>query len=475
MKAKDISLINIASKTTYDGMVVNTLSTVGVYSLAACLEAAGLTLDFREYFLDFEKGPARELKDADKFFSKTADIVAIGCHAIHLPFVVKAVQRLKKAFPHKTVVLGGIGPSIVARPLMEKFPEIDLIVIGEAEVSFPLAARALLDGGRGLEKIGGLMIRREGRVTDTGPMPHVADLDSLPLPAYKYLDVKRYPQPMAMSARGCPFGCPFCSISAYWKGKIRFRSAAKMLEELKVLEGMGVKSVFFADPCFMFEKKRLLEFIHAVKGNLKMDFKCYGRLDLLKDEMCRLLASANFKTVFYGLETGSDAVLKEIKGGFSVKQGLEQVKATRPHFERVEVSLMWGFPFETLDDLKRTLEVHDYLKNTLNCVPQLTWFQPFANTRYFAEYKDTLMKPEELSAIYDRRKGRRQVLSTLKDKDAGLYNYTISLRSVIGHAHVYSMASDIIDANPLLFSDFYRYRTPDLEKKIELVNSIVPS
>ena len=470
----DLTLVNIASKTTYDGKVVNTLSTVGIYSLAACLEAAGLTLDFREYFLDFEKTPEQELKDADKFFSDSEGIVAIGCHAIHLPFTVKAVQRLKRAFPKKTVILGGIGPSIVAQPLMEKFPEIDLIVIGEAEVSLPLAVRALLDGGRGLEKIGGLVLRRDGKVFDTGPMPHVADLDSLPLPAYKYLDLERYPQPMAMSARGCPFGCPFCSISAYWKGKIRFRSAAKMLEELQVLEGMGVKSVFFADPCFMFEKARLLEFIKAA-GSLKMDFKCYGRLDLLKDEMCRLLASARFKTVFYGLETGSDAVLKEIKGGFSVKQGLEQVKATRPYFERVEVSLMWGFPFETLDDLKRTLEAHDHLKNTLDCVPQLTWFQPFANTRYFNEYKDTLMKPGELSAIYDRGKGREQVLSTLRGKNAGLYDYTISLRSVIGHAHVYSMASDIIDANPLLFSDFYRYRTPDLEKKIELVNAIVPS
>jgi radical SAM superfamily enzyme YgiQ (UPF0313 family) len=293
------------------------------------------------------------------------------------------------------------------------------------------------------------------------------------MPAYKYLDIKRYPQPMAMSARGCPFGCPFCSISAYWKGKIRFRSTGVMIKELQLLESMGVKSVFFADPCFMFEKKRLVEFIEATKGKLSMDFKCYGRLDLLKEDMCKLLASANFKTVFYGLESGSDAVLKEIKGGFSVKEGLDRVKQTRPYFEKVEVSLMWGFPFETLDDLKRTLEVHDHLKNDLKCVPQLTWFQPFANTRYYREYKDTLIKSAPLSAIYDRDKGRKQVLSTLKT--SGDFDYTISLRSVIGHSHVYSLAGDIIDENPLLFADFYRYETPDLEKKIELVNSIVPS
>jgi radical SAM superfamily enzyme YgiQ (UPF0313 family) len=469
----DITLINIASETTYDGKTVNTLSTVGVYSLIACLEQAGMEVDFREYFLDFEKTPAQEMADARDFFAKSAGIVAIGCHAIHLPFAVKAAQQLKRQFPEKTIIFGGIGPSIVAKPLMEKIPEIDLIVVGEAEISFPLAVKALLAGGAGLEKIGGLMLRRDGGVTDTGPMAVVPDLDSLPMPAYKYLDIKRYPQPMAMSARGCPFGCPFCSLSAYWKGKIRFRSAAMMFKELQLLESMGVKSVFFADPCFMFEKQRLLDFISAVKGNLSMEYKCYGRLDLLKEDMCKLLASANFKTVFYGLETGSDAVLKEIKGGFSVKQGLEQVKLTRPYFERVEVSLMWGFPFETVDDLKQTIEIHDYLKNELKCAVQLTWFQPFANTKYFDRYKDTLLKPDSLSAIYDRDKSRSQVLSTLKS--SGLYDYTISLRSMIGHSHVYSLAKDLVDENPHLFSDFYRYATPDLDKKIELVNSIVPS
>ncbi|MCM2267708.1 MAG: B12-binding domain-containing radical SAM protein [Elusimicrobiales bacterium] len=470
----DITLVNIASKTTYDGKRVNLLSTVGIYSLAACLEQAGVKVDFREYFLDFEKGPARELAAARTFFSKSAGIVAIGCHAIHLPFAVKAVQAIKKDFPGKTVILGGIGPSIVAKPLMEKFPEIDLVVVGEAEISLPKVVKALLAGGKGLAKIPGLMLREGGRVKSTGPQTAVTDLDTLPLPAYKYLDVKRYPQPMAMSARGCPFSCPFCSLSAYWKGKIRFRSADKMVEELKVLQAKGVKSVFFADPCFMFDKKRLLQFIAAVKKNrVKLEYKCYGRLDMVSEEMCRLLVGANFKTIFFGLETGSDAVLKQIKGGFTVADGLEKIRRNRKYFPRVEVSLMWGFPFETLEDLKQTIAVHDYLKNELKCVVQLTWFQPFANTAYFNKYKDSLVRHEGLSAIYDRKQSRAQVLSTIDD--CGEFDYTISLRSMIGHSHVYSMAADIVDANPLLFPDFYRYQTPDLPEKIRLVNRIVPS
>jgi radical SAM superfamily enzyme YgiQ (UPF0313 family) len=469
----DITLVNIASKTTYDGKQVNILSTVGIYSLIACLERAGQTVDFREYFLDFEKSPSAELKDAAAFFDNSARIIGIGCHAIHLPFAVKAAQAIKKRFPDKFVIFGGIGPSIVAKPLMEKFPEIDMVVVGEAEGNLPLVVASLLNGGKDLDGIGGLVFRKGGKVVETGPFAPIADLDSLPIPAYKHLDVARYPQPMAMSARGCPFGCPFCSLSAYWKGKIRFRSAKMMLKELQVLEGLGVRSVFFADPCFMFDKKRLLEFITLVKGKIKMEFKCYGRLDLVSEEMCKLLVESNFKTIFYGLESGSDAVLKQIKGGFSVKEGLALIKKSRSYFPNVEVSLMWGFPFETLEDLKRTIEVHNYLKNELKCAVQLTWFQPFANTAYFAKYKHTLLKSESLSAIYDRDKSRAQVLSTLGA--AGALDYTISLRSMIGHSHVYSLAKDLVDENPLLFADFYRYSTPDLDEKIKLVNAIVPS
>lgn len=469
----DITLVNIASKTTYDGKLVNVMSTVGIYSLVACLEQAGVSVDFREYFLDFEKSPEEEMAEAAAFFRESADIIGIGCHAIHLPFTIKAVQAIKKAFPHKTIVLGGIGPSIVAKPLMEKFKEIDVIVVGEAELNLPLTVKALLDGGKGLEAIGGLVLRKDGKVIDTGIFPPVADLDSLPLPAYHHLDVARYPQPMAMSARGCPFGCPFCSLSAFWKGKIRFRSAEMMLKELLVLQEMGAKSVFFADPCFMFDMDRLKQFITVIKDNIKMEFKCYGRLDLVSEEMCKLLVDSNFTTIFFGLETGSDAVLKEIKGGFTVADGLEKIKRNRKYFPRVEVSLMWGFPFETLEDLKQTIEVHNYLKNELKCVVQLTWFQPFANTKYFDKYKHTLVRHESLSAIYDRKRSRAQVLSTLDD--SGAYDYTISLRSMIGHSHVYSLAKDLVDENPLIFPDFYRYQTPDLDEKIKLVNAIVPS
>lgn len=95
----DVTLVNIASKTTYDGNLVNRLSTVGIYSLIACLEQAGLSVDFREYFLDFEKTPAEEMADAVEFFRKSARVVGIGCHSIHLPFAVRAAQELKRTHP----------------------------------------------------------------------------------------------------------------------------------------------------------------------------------------------------------------------------------------------------------------------------------------------------------------------------------------------------------------------------------------
>lgn len=468
----DITLINITSKTTYDGKLVNTLSTVGIYSLIACLEREGVGVDFREYFLDFEKPPSKEVSDSLEFFSNSAKIIAIGCHAIHLPFAVKVSQLIKKNYPDKIIILGGIGPSIVAVPLMKKIKEIDIIIVGEAEISFPKVVRAVLFGQKDFADIPGLVYRKRAKVIQTPPAARIKDLDVLPLPAYKYLDTKLYSQPMAMSARGCPFNCPFCSLGAYWKGMVSFRSIGKICEELKLMQDLGVKFVFFADPCFMLKKERLTEFIKEARRNLNMSYKCYGRLDLVDENICSQLCESNFKVIFFGLESGSDNVLKNIKRGFNVREGLDIIKRNARYFSKVEVSLMWGFPFETLEDLKKTIDVHNYLKEELNCAVQLTWFQPFANTFYFRKYRKTLIRPKSLSAIYDRDKGASQVRNTLGY--SGEYDYTISLRSMIGHSHVYSIADKLIDDNPDIFPDFYRYHTPDLDKKIRALNKIVP-
>ncbi|MFH1415439.1 MAG: radical SAM protein [Elusimicrobiota bacterium] len=470
----DITLINITTKTTFDGVLVNRLSTVGIFSIIACLEQVGIEVDFREYFLDFEIGAEKELETAVKFFEKSEKIIGIGCHSIHLPFAVKISQEIKKRYPEKFIILGGIGPSLVADKLMVEFDKIDMVVVGEAELNFPVIVKRLMENNRDFSDIGGIVFRKEGRIIQTPAMERIEDLDDIPMPAYKYLDVATYRQPMVMVARGCPFGCPFCSLGGYWKRKITYRSPERISEELKILETMGVKKVFFADSCFMLNKPRLKSYIEMIRKNSGMkEYKTYGRLDLIDEEACSMLADVNFNAIFYGLESGSDAVLKEIKGGFTVEQGLKVIEMSKKYFSRIEVSLMWGFPFETLEDLKQTIKVHDYLKNELGCVVQLTWFQPFVNTPYFEKYKDTLYRPEMLSAIYDRDKGRQQVSATFSH--AGEYDYTISLRSVISHSHVYSMASDIINENPEIFPDFHRYKTLDLEEKVKLTNKIVPS
>lgn len=470
----DITLVNISTKTTFDGRSVNRLSTVGIYSLIACLESEGFKVDFREYLLDFDKSPSQEIEDGLRFLGNSSRIIGIGCHSIHLPFVVRLSQEIKRNAPNKFIILGSVGPSVVAKPLMEKIKEIDMIVVGEAEFNLPRLVKYLLTGSENLGDIEGIVFRKNGEVIVNPPTKRVENLDVLPLPVYDRLDIGRYTQPMIMSARGCPFSCPFCSLGAYWGKIVSYRSAHMMIKELQCLQTRGVKSVFLADPCFMLSKKKVLEFSNGIKDNkIDMEFKCYGRLDLVNEQMCKILSESNFKTMFYGLETGSDNVLQHIKRGFDVQAGLEVIKISRRYFSSVEVSLMWGFPFETLADLKKTIEVHNFLKDELGCTVQLTWLQPFANTAFFQQYKNTLFKPSGYSGMYDKNMARTQVQSTFSH--CGADDYTISLRSIISFSHVYSLATNLIDENPELFPDFYRYKTPDLNKKIELANKIIPS
>jgi len=199
----------------------------------------------------------------------------------------------------------------------------DIAVAGEGEVVMEQIVQAYREGG-GMEDIPGIFRRdSEGNVLENaGRQTLIEDLDTLPLPAYDLIDVKRYWRLPAMapvprrkyvslfSSRGCPYGCMYCHN--VFGRKFRAHSAQRMVEEVKVaLKTLGAEEVEFLDDCFNLDRKRLFNYAELLQkelGPVKTVFPNAIRADLLDEAAVDALVGAGMYHTSLSLESGTPRI-----------------------------------------------------------------------------------------------------------------------------------------------------------------------
>jgi anaerobic magnesium-protoporphyrin IX monomethyl ester cyclase len=331
---------------------------LGPLYLTRALEDAGFSVDFRDYqtvesdepfdrevFLDFVRNPA--------------PVIGLSCMANLLPFAVLAMRALRAAHPDRTLVLGGVGSKAVEERLLERFPWIDVICRGEGERTGPELLRALQTGGdlAALANVPGLSFRRNGEVVHTPDRQRIDDLDSIPFPAFGKIDLSRYAGYGMMTSRGCPYPCTFCSVAPVWNLESHSRSPKNIVDEMAFLHReAGVDLFLFQDEFFVSGKRQVMEFCRELTlRGLPVEWKAFGRVNLVDEEMMRAMADCGCLELRFGIESGSDRVLQRIKKGFTAAECLAVVPKAIPIFPRADAFYVWGFPFETLDDFQQTL------------------------------------------------------------------------------------------------------------------------
>lgn len=354
----------------------------GPLLLCACLEREGLPVRF----LDYQAVEGVEPGDPAAFAEWLGDsspVVGFSVLSSSLPLVLAAAPRLKAARPDRWLVLGGPGTTGVEASLLGRFPSLDIVVHGEGDESFPAAVDALRNR-RPLADVPGLSFRDARGVHTTAPRSRIADLDRLPLPAYHLADLTPYLDGRSedstpfgvLFSRGCAFRCAFCTIPGTWHGTVHARGTESAVEELRqVRERFGVRSFRILDDTFTVDRSRAMRFCDRLTAaNLGMSWLCHARVDCVDEPLIAALKGAGCELIFYGIESGSDNVLRRLGKTFGVARALDVIEMSRRHL-KVETSFLWGFPFESLDDLYDTLvtllAAHDMGART-----KLTWFVP---------------------------------------------------------------------------------------------------
>jgi anaerobic magnesium-protoporphyrin IX monomethyl ester cyclase len=278
------------------------------------------------------------------------------------PDAADIAQKLKEQNPGIITVCGGVHVSALREELLAAYPSFDYFVVGEGEVTM-----SELAAGMEPAAISGLIYRKAGVAAANAPREHIADLDSLPFPAYEKLSgfPRDYHLPLfsyaqthgatMITSRGCMFQCSYCDRSVFRKG-FRYNSAPYIYEHMKHLrDKFGVRHVNIYDDLFTANKKRIMELCEKLaRFPLSMNFNCAVRVGYTDDDLLKMLKTAGCLMVSLGIESADPDMLLRHKSGVSLDDIRDTVQRIQAAGLRAKGLFMMGLPGETEASIRRT-------------------------------------------------------------------------------------------------------------------------
>jgi len=348
-------------------------SPLGIGSLISVLRNEG----HKVFFIDNYLEPSNFIEEG---YLQKNDIDFVGIYANTICYrdtlrMFNEIENLrKKGLWNGKIIVGGPHTSVA----LETIPEfVDYVVQGEGE-------RAILKIITG--KANGRVIIEE----------RIKDIDSLPfqpwdifseLP-YSYssrqMDVK--PVFAMNTSRGCPFNCSFCSVGSIWGKQYTYFSADRIILEIEYLvKNFGAKGIYFAEDNFTLNLKRTEEFCEKlIKKNIDIQWDCETRVDNMSEDLLRLMSAAGCRSVYLGVESGSQKVLDMLNKKITIEQIKNTINWCKKYNIRTYCSLITGVPGETYEDYVLTKKLMDELK------PYIYGFNVFVGIPDSSLYRYTL-------------------------------------------------------------------------------------
>jgi radical SAM superfamily enzyme YgiQ (UPF0313 family) len=375
---------------------------LGVLSLAAVLEERGLrpeVVDLNRLYYDFKRNNEKNENDFSRFAAayfrdRQYDFVGFSSVCSSYPVTLRIACEVKRGQPDSVVAFGGPQASAVDVATLEAYSPIDLVVRGEAEQTLPQLLDALHQC-RPLDDIPGLTFRQShaGKIVRTPDGGGIADLDSLPFPAFHLVpDMEKCRFMPLELGRGCPFACTFCSTNDFFRRRFRLKSPARMLEEMRRVKATyGIDTFELVHDMFTVDRKRVVAFCEALLAAPdKFTWGCSARTDCIDEELIELMASAGCRGVFFGIETGSARMQKIIDKGLDMADSRARVRSCSKAKIKTAVSLIVGFPEETKEDLRGTIAFFADSLRSEHADPQLVILAPLAGTPVHQQHKEEL-------------------------------------------------------------------------------------
>jgi radical SAM superfamily enzyme YgiQ (UPF0313 family) len=294
------------------------------------------------------------------------EVVALSTtFVLKVPTLAAMLDCLKAA--GKTVIVGGVLVNKMMNSTLAGL-SFDYCLKTEAEGRFRVILKHLLEvaSDSELESVPGLLWRDGGVLKVSGaPFALVPFTEQRAMPTRAWV-AERGGVYQYESVRGCPFRCEFCDYPYLMGNKsFRMKSAETIFSEWNELHALGVRHIDALDSLFTVPKKRavrLAELLISSGLAEELTWACYARATELADRsFAELMRRAGCRYIFIGIESGSQAILDNMKKLTTVDDNSAAIDNCNDVGIYTSAGILVGFPGETretIEETKRFLVLH---------------------------------------------------------------------------------------------------------------------
>jgi anaerobic magnesium-protoporphyrin IX monomethyl ester cyclase len=454
MHARRVILVNppyerIAPGYEFVRHLANRSPSLGLLHLAAELRRAG-------YEPAIIESDALRLSVADvaaRAIAARPAAVGLTLFTVGVASAAAIAHRIRLALPATRIIVGGPHVSSMGRETMERYHDFDYAVVGEGEQTL-VELIAALEHGTPPAAVPGILFRAGTEVVATPPRATGRSLDELALPAWDLLpdfphayvpavyDFPRGPVATIAASRGCPFHCRFCDTSTFG-ARVRHYSPQKVFDMMRHLrEHHGVRHVMFVDDLFLASRQRVTELCRLlIESDLRPTWSCTARVDTVKPDLLDLMRRAGCWEISFGLETGSDELLRRMDKSAHVALAEQAVNWTTAAGIRTKGLFMLGYPGENADSIRRTKE---FVRRIPMTIMNLSKFTPYPGSPVYRDLFGTAIRddhwdrmngmnfvwtPEGMTTAQLDREYRSILLAFYRRPRIGWYYLKLSLRN----------------------------------------------
>ncbi|MEP6728907.1 MAG: radical SAM protein, partial [Bacteroidota bacterium] len=306
-------------------------------------------------------------------YLETGDFKYVGITVMPGPQLKQAIpfsKVIREYYPDTIIIWGGYFPSSQFKVVLDS-AYVDFVINGPGDHCFPKLIQAL-ENGEPYELIKNLIYKSGDKIVKTLKEDLFEQDDLPPLPYDKLSEF--YPMEKYMgktflgektiayhSSIGCPFTCSFCAVVPIFEARWKAKSAQNVYRDIKYIKDKwGGDAIEFHDNNFFVSEKRAIEFAELIIPE-KMSWWGMARIDTMakfKDSTLSLIRRSGCKIIFFGAESGNDAILKQMdKGGTQTGEQIAAFAARLKKFDIIpEYSFVLGTPASTQKEVEDQID-----------------------------------------------------------------------------------------------------------------------
>ena len=287
-----------------------------------------------------------------------ADAISFYTMCSNFYCCIPIARKFKEICPNTPCLFAGPHATCIAQNILEQYPFIDYVSMGEGEKSV-LSIFDAIFSNQDFAGVNGIAFRANDEINIQWNRKERilgAKLPQIDLGRYFPVDPSSFIT--LEGGRGCPFSCTFCSTQKFWGNVFVVKPVEMLISEMQhYYSKYGANKFSISHDLFTANRQYILTFCQKVcELPFKVEWGCSSRLDVLDEELIAAMIRSGCTDIYIGIESGSQRMQKKISKNLNIDILCETLSLLLSGYVSCILSFIYGYPFEETEDIELTLQ-----------------------------------------------------------------------------------------------------------------------